>query len=191
MIVGSESTMATPLPTRDSDDLDTESPSKSQRKRDMHAVQKLGESLVALDATRLARIALPDALRTAIADARKITAHEGRRRQLQYVGRLMRDVDCEAVRRQLDDATGDSREAVAMMHRCERLRDALLADDAALTALVSDYPQLDVQHLRATIRSARREHEAGNPPRHARELYRWLHEALSADTAAARSGESA
>lgn len=180
--------MATTVPTPEgAGDPDADAPSKSRRKREMHAVQKLGESLVALDPARLARIVLPDDLRTAIIAAKSITAHEGRRRQLQYIGKLMRQVDAAVLRRQLDDATGDSHEAVALMHRCERLRDALLADDAALTELVGQHPQLEVQHLdvqklRATIRAARREFAAGAPPRHARELYRRLHDAFSAQT---------
>lgn len=156
-----------------------EPPSKSERKRQMHALQKLGESLVALDESRLKRLTLPDDLRTAILDAKKITAHEGRRRQLQYVGKLMRHVDATDIEKQLADVTGDSRAAVALMHRCEKLRDALLADDDALTAFIAEHPQADIQHLRATIRSARREHAAGAPPKHARELYRWLHQTLS------------
>ena len=160
-------------------DADTEAPSKSQRKRDMHAAQKLGETLAALDPARLARIDLPDSLATALLEARHITAHEARRRHLQYIGKLMRQVDVDAIRRQLDDATGDSRAAVALMHRCERLRDALLADDAALTAFAAEFPGADVQHLRATVRAARRELAAGQAPRHVRVLYRWLHEQLS------------
>jgi ribosome-associated protein len=162
----------------ESDSTDTR-PSKSQRKRDMHAVQKLGETLVALDAGRLGRIDLPESLRTAIVEAKRITAHEGRRRQLQYIGKLMRRVEPEAIQRQLDAVTGDSRAAVALMHRCERLRDALIADDDALTQLVAEVPQLDVQQLRTTIRSARRERTGGAAPKHARELYRLLHAALS------------
>lgn len=158
-----------------------EPPSKSERKRQMHALQKLGETLVALDHARLARLTLPDPLRAAILEAKKITAHEGRRRQLQYVGKLMRqsDVDGADLARQLEDVSGESRAAVALMHRCEKLRDALLQNDSALTAFVAEHPQLDIQHLRATIRSARREHASGAAPKHARELYRWLHQNLS------------
>lgn len=158
-----------------------EPPSKSERKRQMHALQKLGETLVALDHARLTRLTLPEPLRAAILAAKKITAHEGRRRQLQYVGKLMRnsDVDAEAIARELDDVSGESRTAVALMHRCEKLRDALLQDDYALTAFVATYPQLDIQHLRAIIRSARREYASGAAPKHARELYRWLHRNLA------------
>lgn len=154
--------------------------SKSQRKRDMHALQKLGEALVRLDAGRLARITLPEDLRAAIIEAKRITAHEGRRRQLQYIGKLMRQIEPAEIQQQIEDLTGDSHAAIALMHRCERLRDALLIDDAALTEFVTEVPGADIQHLRSMIRSARREHAAGSPPKHARALYRWLHAALSA-----------
>lgn len=155
---------------------DDERPSKSQRKREMTALQKLGEKLLDLSAAELARIDLPDALREAVAEAARIGSHEGRRRQLQYIGRLMRQVDPEPLRAAIEDATGASKQAVALMHRCERLRDALLADDAALTEVLAELPQADAQQLRATIRAARREHVEGRAPKHARQLYRWLHE---------------
>jgi ribosome-associated protein len=157
-------------------DAGIEKPSKSQRKRDMTALQALGESLLRLPAAELARIDLPEALREAIAAMARIGPHEGRRRQLQYIGRLMRQVDAEAIRAAIGDATGESRKAVALMHRCEKLRDALLADDAALAGVLADLPGADSQQLRATIRAARREHLDGRPPKHARQLYRWLHD---------------
>ncbi|MGE5339675.1 MAG: ribosome biogenesis factor YjgA [Gemmatimonadota bacterium] len=158
-----------------------ERPSKSQRKREMSALQDLGESLVRLGADQLARIDLPDGLREAIVEARGISAHEGRRRQLQYVGRLMRGIDPDPIRRALAAISGNSREAIELMHRCERWRDRLIDDDAALTDLLQTHPGIDTQPLRATIRAARRERAAGAAPRHARELYRWLHQTLSTD----------
>jgi ribosome-associated protein len=159
-------------------------PSKTQRKREMTALQRLGEDLLALNDTQLAGLGLPERLLDALRDATRITAHEGRRRQMQYVGRLMRQVDPEPIRRALADATGASAAAVALMHRCERLRDRLLDDDTALTEFLSAHPQVDAQHLRATIRAARRERAAQAAPKHARELYRWLHRTLQ-DKAAA------
>jgi ribosome-associated protein len=158
---------------------DAEPPSKSQRKRDMAALQTLGESLLRLSAIELQRIELPEALREAVADMPRMGSHEARRRQLQYIGRLMRGVDPGPLRAAIEDATGESKRAIALMHRCEKLRDALLADDAALAGVLADLPGADSQHLRATIRAARREHADGRPPRHARELYRWLHEQFS------------
>ncbi len=155
-----------------------ERPSKTQRKREMTALQDLGVALVGLNADQLARVDLPEKLREAIAAARRITDHEGRRRQLQYVGRLMRGVEAEPIEQALAAVTGDSRAAVELMHRCERWRDRLLEDDAALTELLSTYPDIDAQPLRATIRAARRELATGSAPRHARDLYRWLHATL-------------
>ncbi len=153
-----------------------ERPSKSQRKREMTALQDLGESLLRLSAAELGRIDLPEPLREAIAGMARIGSHEARRRHLQYIGKLMRQVDPEPLRAAIDNATGESKQAVALMHRCERLRDALLADDAALDGVLAELPGADVQQLRATIRAARREHKEGRPPKYARQLYRWLHE---------------
>jgi len=153
-----------------------ERPSKSQRKRDMTALQELGESLLRLSAAELARIDLPEALREAIAEMSHIGSHEARRRHRQYIGKLMRQVDPQPLRAAIEDASGESKQAVALMHRCERLRDALLADDAALAGVLADLPGVDAQQLRSTIRAARREHKEGRPPKQARQLYRWLHD---------------
>jgi ribosome-associated protein len=153
-------------------------PSKSQRKRDMHALQALGGELVRLRRDQLQRLDLPDDLREAIEFAHRVTSHEGRRRHMQYLGKLMRQVDADAVRAGIDQVTGDSRAAVALMHLAERWRDRLIADDAALTEFVAACPGADVQWLRAAIRAARREVANQQAPRHTRELYRWLHEQL-------------
>jgi ribosome-associated protein len=155
-----------------------ERPSKTQRKKEMTALQALGARLVRLNAAQLAQVALPDRLREAIEAAHRITAHEARRRQLQYIGKLMRQVEPGPIERALEDLAGDSRAAVALMHHCERWRDRLLDDDAALTELLSAHPDLDAQALRATIRAARRERDGQQPPKHARALYRLLHEVL-------------
>jgi len=151
-------------------------PSKSQRKRDMTALQALGESLLRLSAAELARIELPQPLREALAETPKIASHEARRRQLQYIGKLMRNIDPEPLRAAIGDASGESKRAVALMHRCEKLRDRLLADDDALATVLADLPGTDAQPLRAMIRAARREYLEGRPPKYARQLYRWLHE---------------
>jgi len=164
-----------------------ERPSKTQRKKEMTALQVLGARLVKLNAGQLQQLALPEKLLEAVAAAQKITAHEARRRQMQYIGKLMRQIDAAPLERALDDLTGDSRAAVALMHRCERWRDRLLEDDGALTDLLHELARehhaTDVQPLRAMIRAARREHEVGQPPKHARELYRLLHDLLGGDRA--------
>lgn len=157
----------------------TDRPSKTQRKKEMHALQALGQQLVDLSGEQLARVELPEELREAIAFAHRVESHEGRRRHLQYIGKLMRQVDAEEIRAAIGRATGESRAAVALMHLAERWRDRLLDDDPALTDFLAERPGADVQWLRATIRAARRERAAGQPPKHARALYRWLHDQLA------------
>ena len=153
---------------------DDEAPSKSQRKRDMLELQQLGEQLATLSSARLDALALPDALRTALSDYNRIRAHEGRRRQAQYIGRLMRTVDPEPLREALREASGDSRAAIARLHALEDLRNRLLADDAALTELLDAHPRADAQQLRALLRAARAEQAASKPPRQYRALFQYL-----------------
>lgn len=158
-----------------------ERPSKTRRKQEVHALQALGERLAQLNRAQIERLALPEELREAVLFAQQVTSHEGRRRQLQYVGKLMRRADADAIRAGIDRVTGASRAAVTLMHRAELWRERLLADDGALTDLIAQHPQADVQWLRATIRAARRDQKDGRAPRHARELYRWLHDCLEGE----------
>ena len=95
----------------------------------MHALQSLGQQLVDLSRDQLARVELPDELREAIEFAHRVTSHEGRRRHMQYIGKLMRQVDADGDPRRNRAATGESRASVALMHLAERWRDRLLADD--------------------------------------------------------------
>jgi ribosome-associated protein len=162
-----------------------ERPSKSQRKRDMQALQDLGAELVRLAPEQLRRLALPEALRDAVLEAQRIRAHEGRRRQLQYIGKLMREADAAGIRAAIDDLTGASRESVALMHRCERLRESMIADDDAAADFLAAHPGLDAQWLRAKLRAARLERAGARPPRHARELYQWLRTELGGERRAA------
>src|SRR5262245_19746567 len=102
-------------------------PSKTRRKKDMHALQDLGAALVELSAERLEAVDMPDNLREAIVEARRLhKQHEARRRQLQYIGRLMRDVDATPIRAKLEEWQGRSSAATAALHRIERWRDRLL-----------------------------------------------------------------
>jgi len=156
-------------------------PSKTQRKQEMHARQALGQKLVGLNADQLARMALPETLLAAILLAQRISGHEARRRQLQYIGKLMRSSDFDAIRCAHDDLMGASRQSVALMHRCERIRDQLLEDETALDVFVRDHTGIDAQWLRAKVRAARQERHAARAPRHARELYQWLHALLHAE----------
>src|SRR3954469_12441207 len=145
--------------------MDDELPSKTRRKAQMHALQKLGAELVELSKARLATMDLPENLVEAIRDAQRITAHEGRRRQMQYIGRLMRDIDPAPIQERLDAWRGQSKAEIARQHGMERLRDKLVADDAALTEFAQAHPGIDIQALRNLIRNARKEAAAGRPPK--------------------------
>jgi len=153
-------------------------PSKTQRKAAMHALQDLGEALIALDSKRLAEIAteaaLPDRLVDAIRAARSITAWGGRKRQLQYVGKLMRDVDPAPIRRRLELWAHGHAVDSARQHALEEWRDRLIAEPAALDLLAAQKPRLDRPRFRALIAKARDEQERGQPPHAFRELFREL-----------------
>jgi len=159
-------------------DTDDTSPSKSQRKRDMHALQTLGERLVELPASRLAALELPEDLRDAIALARRITAHEGRRRQLQYVGKLMRRIDPTDIEAALGQDDDRHRAETAVMHAAEKWRDALIAEPKRLNEFVMRYPQGLGRTLHPLLRAACAEHGKGQRGRHYRELYRELRQIL-------------
>jgi len=149
-------------------------PSKSQRKRDMHALQDMGEQLVALSTDQLAKVPLPESLDDAVRAARRITKHEARRRQMQYIGRLMRNIDPEPIQAQLDVFKGVSKAEIARQHRLERLRADFMDDEKALQAIVDAWPHADMQHLRLLRRNALKEREQNKPPRAFRELFRVL-----------------
>src|SRR5438445_11523799 len=136
---------------------DEEKPSKTERKRAMHELQTLGERLVGLNPEQLAAIALPEDLQDAVEHARRITKHEARRRQLQYIGRLMRAVDPEPIREKLKVWDGVSAEETARVHRIERWRERLLGSDGAIGTLVNAHPGVDTQRLRTLVRNAREE----------------------------------
>jgi ribosome-associated protein len=150
--------------------------SKTKRKKDMLALQDIGRALVELSPAHLDSIELPSELRSAVAEARRLKTHEAKRRQLQYIGRLMRDVDVEPIRAQLDAFEGNSAQATAAHKRLEAWRARLLADDEALTEFAAEHPGADLQALRALIRNARKEQKAARPPRAYRELFRAIKE---------------
>ncbi|WP_323071873.1 ribosome-associated protein [Mycetohabitans endofungorum] len=154
-------------------------PSKSQLKREMTALQALGAEIVELPKDAFKRMPLPEDLADAVREARRITDHEGKRRQLQYVGRLMRglpDTDVAALRTALDTYNGTNKAETARLHWVERTRAQLLASDEALTEFLRAHPGADVQQGRTLIRNARRETVQGKPPRYFRELFQWIKE---------------
>lgn len=159
----------------DSDDQDLpERPSKSQKKRDAHALQALGKELVALSAEQLKRIDMPDNLRIAIAEAQRTRSHEGLRRQMQYVGKVMRGVDTGPLTEALDVIRGLSAAAVAREHMLERMRERLMADEQVLGDIAAQRPGADLTRLRTLRRNALREREQNRPPRAFREIFREL-----------------
>lgn len=169
-----------------------ERPSKSELKRQMNDLQKLGEQLVAEPRDRVKRVPMPDEVRDAILMCQTITNHEGRRRQLQYVGKMMRTLDEEEVaviQRTIDSWKGMSKAETAALHALERRRDKLLADDKALTELLGEHPQLDGQHLRTLIRNARKEQADNKPPKAYREIFQILKDLGKAAPAAADEDE--
>jgi len=150
--------------------------SKSQRKRDSHSLQDIGEELVALSAERLSALDLPQNLLDAVLDAKRISKFGALRRQMQYVGRLMREVDPDPIRARLDAWKGVSTEETARLHRMERWRTRLLEDDRAMEELLAEHPGADSQRLRALVRNVQREAAAGKPPKSFRELFQALRE---------------
>ncbi|HTH94375.1 MAG TPA: ribosome biogenesis factor YjgA [Rhodocyclaceae bacterium] len=165
----------------DADELSDEGfygrPSKSQKKREMDALQELGAKLVELSTDQLKKTDMPDELRAALREAQRIPARtEARRRQLQYIGRIMRKVDPTPLQAALDRIAGLSAAENARMHQRERLRDRFIADERVLDEITAKFPQVDIQQLRQLRRNALREHEQNKPPKSYREIYRVLRE---------------
>lgn len=160
-----------------------ERPSKSQRKREMTALQKTGEQLVNESADRIKRTPMPENLREAILECQRIRNHEGRRRQLQYIGKIMRSLDEEAIatiNRTIESWRGLSKADTLLMHALENQREKLLADKRALTEFLHKYPQADIQQLRTLIRNVKKETAANKPPKAYREIYRLLKQIMTA-----------
>ena len=154
-----------------------ERPSKSELKRQMNELQKLGEELVAQPRDRVKRVPMPEDVREAILMCQTITNHEGRRRQMQFVGKKMRTLDADElalIQKTIDSWKGMSKADTASMHALERRRDKLLTDDKALTVLLEENPELDVQQLRTLIRNARKEQAENKAPKAYREIFQIL-----------------
>jgi ribosome-associated protein len=167
-------------------------PSKSQLKREMTALQELGEELVSQPKDRVMRVPMPEDVRDAILACQRIKDHEGRRRQMQYVGKKMRSLEEEeiaAIQKVLDSWKGLSKADTAALHALERRREKLLADDKALTALLENYPQANAQQLRTLIRNARKEQAENKPPKAYREIFQILKELQSQSSSSQVSDE--
>jgi ribosome-associated protein len=156
--------------------VDQEIVSKTRKKREMHELQALGAALAALPEGQLKAMGLDAALLEALLAAKRITSHEAKRRQMQYVGKLMRQVDAAPIRSRLAELEGHSAQANARHRRLEAWRERLVADDEALTEFAAAFPGADLQALRTLIRNARKEQKESKPPHAYRELFRVLKE---------------
>ena len=156
-------------------------PSKTRRKKEMHALQDIGEQLVQLDHKRLLELGLPDTLTEAVLEAKRMHKHGALRRQMQFIGKLMRDVDAEPIRKQLDLLNGLALEHKARFHQLERWRERLLNDEQALGELGQQYPAADLQKLRTLARNALQERLANKPPKSFRALYQELQKIIPND----------
>lgn len=153
--------------------------SKSQLKREMLALQEMGEELVGLSAAKLRKLALPEALLNAVLEAQAMHQRGARKRQLQYIGKVMRTVDAEPIRQALAALNNPHGQDTAQFHKVERWRERLLSGgDEALEELLADYPQADRQQLRQLLRNAETEAKVNSAPRAARLLFQYLRELL-------------
>jgi len=150
--------------------------SRTKKKQQVEELQRLGAALIDLPPAQLDSLGLPPELLAAVLDAQRISSHEARRRQVQFIGKVMRKIDPEPVRAALAAVTGKSASARALQKRLEQWRERLIADDAALTAFASEHAGADLQTMRTLIRNARKEIAESKPPRAQRELFRVIRE---------------
>jgi ribosome-associated protein len=170
-----------PSRSRNQTELDEEDygPSRTQQRREALAVLALATQLVAMQPSRLAKLELPDDVREEITRTRNITAHIAHKRQLAFLAKVMRRYEDEvfaSVRAELGENREKQRQENAAMHRLEAMRDRLInEEEAALSELINEHPQVDRQHLRSLVRKARLEKETPNkPPRAYREIFQLL-----------------
>lgn len=156
--------------------MEAEFVSRTKRKRQVEELQQLGAALVGLAPQQLEGIAMPAELLAAVREAQRISSHEAKRRQLQYIGKLMRKVDPDPIRDALAQLAGQSTAARVQQKRLEQWRERLIADDEALTAFAAEHSGADLQALRTLIRNARKEIAEAKPPRAQRALFRMVRE---------------
>ena len=176
---------APPFPQDPEFDDEAGRPSKSALKRQMHELQTLGEELTRLPDSRIVPLNLPESLLDALAEFHRTRSFEGKRRQLQYVGKLMRHVDPEPIREAIAAFKLGSAKDTLRLHEAERWREELLAQDDALTRWMSEHPSTDAQALRSLVRAARKDSTAATvEQRHAR-AYRELFQLIKSTLAEA------
>lgn len=156
-------------------DPELEPPSKSRLKRDAHALQQLGTQLVDLQESVWSMLKLPDSLIAALREARRLHARAGRKRQLQFIGKLMRDVDPEPIRDYFEQQRLKTRKLAQAHHELEAWRERLIEEgDPAVETFLEQHAQADRQHLRQLIRQAKKELAQNKPPKSSRALFRYI-----------------
>lgn len=148
--------------------------SKTRAKEEVEALQELGKRLVGVGNDRLKKLDIPESLLDAVLEAKKISSHGALRRQMQFIGKLMRDVDTEPIQEMLDELDGISNKANARFHALEKLRDRLIEDESIITSIKNDYPDLDVSALRTLRRNALKEQAEQKPPKAYRAIFQLL-----------------
>lgn len=168
------------VPDNDEEDEEIIWVSKSEIKRDAEELKRLGAELVDLGKNSLDKIPLDERLRTEIELAQRIRK-EGRRRQLQLIGKLLRSIDVEPIRIALDKLKNRHNQQVALFHKLEMLRDRLIEQgDEAMSDVIALYPDADRQQLRSMIRNAQKEKAGNKPPKSARQIFQYLRELAEA-----------
>ena len=157
---------------------DSQGLSKTKLKAEAEAVQAIGQKLIELPKDKLLKLALPETIVDAVLEAKRITANGAIRRQRQYLGRLMRDIDTGPIQEQLQKWEGKHQEENARFHTMERWRTRLIEDGEAVSDFIEAYPHVDSQRLRTLIRNAQREQAANKPPKSSRELFKLIRETL-------------
>lgn len=170
-------------PREEKPEIEYELVSKTEMKRIVTELQVLGEKLVALPERELQRIPIDEQLLEQIHIAQKIKHKEGRRRQLQFIGKLMRKLDCDPIAAAIQELEDGHKKLSREFHRLEQWRDELVVEgDPAITRFLAEYPAADRQHLRQLIRTAQKEASQEKPPAHKRKLFRYIRELYEAKT---------
>ena len=164
--------------------------SKTKLKAEADVAQSIGKKLIALSKDRLIKLELPETLFDAVMEAKRLTANGAIRRQLQYLGRLMRDVDSAPIVEQLEAWEGKNTQENARFHTMERWRTRLIAEPAALQEFLTNYPQIDIQQFRTLIRNAQKEEAAQKPPKSSRELFKLIREVSELENPTEESSEN-
>ena len=153
--------------------------SKTQRKRQSSELQDIGAELVKLSPEQLARLGLPESLHEAVLACQSITKHEARRRQMQWIGKLMRHIDAGPIADKIASLQAPTRRQTALFHVAEKWRDELMTDVGAIARFEREFPNADVHRIRVLTEAAREERAAKRAPKHFRELFHLVNAAVT------------